>query len=50
MFQNTGSLHIFKDLVDSLSWDIHLQVIGRTVDQVSSEGCVQLLPKASEKL
>jgi hypothetical protein len=50
MFQNTGSQHIFKDLVDSLSLAIHLRVIGRSVDQVSPEGRVQLLSKANDKL
>jgi hypothetical protein len=29
---------------------IRMWVIGRTVDQVSSEGRVQLLPKVSDKL
>jgi hypothetical protein len=37
MFQNTCSKHIFKYLVDSLSLAIRLQVIGRTVDQMSLE-------------
>jgi hypothetical protein len=37
-------------LVYSLSLAIHLWVIGQTVDQVSSKGRVQLLPKVSEKL
>jgi hypothetical protein len=50
MFQNIGLEHIFKDLVDSLSLAIRLWVIGRTVDQVNPEGCVQLLPKVSDKL
>jgi hypothetical protein len=50
LFQNTGSQHIFEYLVDSLSLAIRLWVIGRTMDQVSSEGRVQLLPKASDKL
>jgi hypothetical protein len=50
MFQNTDSQHIFKDLVDSLSLAIRLWVIGQTVDQVSPEGCVKLLPKVSDKL
>jgi hypothetical protein len=50
MFQNTGSKHIFKYLVDLLSLAIRLRVIGRTVDQTSPEGRMQLLPKASDKL
>jgi hypothetical protein len=50
MFQNTGSQHVFKDLVDSFSLAIHLRVIGQTVDQVSPEEHVQLLPKVSNKL
>jgi hypothetical protein len=29
---------------------IHLRVIGQTMDQVSPEGRVQLLPKVSDKL
>jgi hypothetical protein len=48
MFQNTCSHHIFKDLVDSLGLAIRLRVMGRTVDQVSPEGRVQLLPKVSD--
>jgi hypothetical protein len=50
MFQNTGPQHIFEYLVDSLSLAIHLWVIGRTLDQVSSEGREQLLPKTRDKL
>jgi riboflavin biosynthesis pyrimidine reductase len=50
MFQNTGSKHIFKYLVDALSLAIHPRVIGQTVDQVILEGRMQLLPKASDKL
>jgi hypothetical protein len=50
IFQNIGSKHIFKYLVDSLSLAIHLWVIGQTMDQVSPEGCVQVLPKASDEL
>jgi hypothetical protein len=50
MFQNTCSQYIFKDLVDSLSLAIRPWVISRTVDQVSPEGRVQLLPKVSDKL
>jgi hypothetical protein len=50
MFQNTGSQHIFKYLIDSLSLAIRLWVIGRAVDQVSPERYVQLLPKGSDKL
>jgi hypothetical protein len=50
VLHDTGSLHIFKYLVDSLSLAIRLQVIGRIVDHMGSEGCVQLLPKASDKL
>jgi hypothetical protein len=42
--------HIFQDLVDSLSLVIRLWVIGRTINQVSLEKRVQLLPKASDKL
>jgi hypothetical protein len=50
MFQNTSSQHIFEYLVDSLILAIRLRVIGRTMDQMSSEGGVQLLPKVSDKL
>jgi hypothetical protein len=50
MFQNTGSQHIFKDLVDSLSLAIRLWVISQTVNQVSLEEHEQLLPIASSKL
>jgi hypothetical protein len=50
MFYNTGSQHIFKDLVDLLSLTIRLWMIGRTVDQVCPKGRVQLLLKASDKL
>jgi hypothetical protein len=50
MFLNACSKHIFKYLVDALSLAIYLWVIGRTVDQVSPEGRVHLLPKASNKL
>jgi hypothetical protein len=50
MFQNIGSKHIFKYLVDSLTLAIRLQVIGQTVDQASPEGHVQLLLEASDKL
>jgi hypothetical protein len=50
VFHDIGSEHIFEYLVDSLSLAIHLWVIGRTMDQMGSEGRMQLLPKASDKL
>jgi hypothetical protein len=50
MFQNTGSKDIFKDFVDLLSLAIRLRAIGRTMDQVSFEGRVLLLPKVTNKL
>jgi hypothetical protein len=50
IFQNTSSQHIFKDLADLFCLAIRLWVIGRTMDQASLEGHVQLLPKASDKL
>jgi hypothetical protein len=50
MFQNTCPQHILEYLVDLLSLAIRLRVIGQIVDQVSFEGRVQLLPKASDKL
>jgi hypothetical protein len=50
MFQNTGFKCILKYLVDVLSLVIRLWVAGQTVDQVSLDGHVQLLQKASDKL
>jgi hypothetical protein len=47
---DTGSQHVFQDLVDSFHLAIRLWVVGRTMDQVSPKGCVQVLPKASDKL
>jgi hypothetical protein len=49
VLHDTDSQHIFKYLVDSPCLAIRLRVIGRTVDQMGSKGCMQLLPKASDK-
>jgi hypothetical protein len=38
------------DLVYSFSLAVHLQMIGQTVNLMSPLGCVQLLPKVSDKL
>jgi hypothetical protein len=43
-------LAIFEYLVDLLHLAIRHRVIGLTMDQASPEGCVQLLPKVSDKL
>jgi hypothetical protein len=40
VLHDTGSQHVFQDLVDSLCLAIRLWVVGRTVDQVSFEGRV----------
>jgi hypothetical protein len=50
VLHDTGSQHVFQDLVDSLRLTIRLWVVGQTVDQVSSVVRLQLLPKASDKL
>jgi hypothetical protein len=41
--------HIFNDLVDSLSLSVGLRMIGCTVDEVSFQILMQLLPKMCHK-
>jgi hypothetical protein len=48
--QHTSLKHIFKNLIHSLCFTIDLRMIRRTVDQIRSQGSMQLLLEMSDKL
>jgi hypothetical protein len=48
--QDTSSEHIFKNLIYSFCLTIGLRMISQAVDQMCSQGSMQLLPETSDKL
>jgi hypothetical protein len=49
-FQNTRLQHIFKYLIYSLCLPTSLRMIGRTVEQLSTQGFVKFFPEFGYKL
>ena len=46
----TGSKHIFENLIYSLRLTIGLRMISRTANELSTKGCMEVLPKTCNEL